>query len=192
MLRSVLVAAVLALLVAPCAGQLADDDEFSLLGIPRPGGAMLAGFGGLPPAAGGGFSKLLRELEGGEEAAGRDAAPEGSRVHVIRLPPMLSGLFRRADGEQARPAVTMRFRPMAFAMPALSRPFQKLSTLAEGCEPCSRVQAHMRSVSIMHGPNGQRVETVTEVGCSRESTLFTAAYARQCCSRPCASYSACT
>merc|ERR1719329_1930555 len=149
----------LTVLVAPCAGQRADDDEFSLLGIPRPG-AMLAGFG-LPPAAGGGFSKLLQELEG-DEAAGQAAAAPARRVHVLRLPPVLSGLFRRADHEQARPAVTMRFRPMAFAMPSLSLPLQKLSALADGCEPCGRVQSHMRSISIMHGPNGQRVETVTE------------------------------
>lgn len=158
----------LAMMVAPCAGQRADDDEFSLLGIPRPG-AMLAGFG-LPPAAGGGFSKLLQELEG-DEAAGQAAAAPARRVHVLRLPPVLSGLFRRADHEQARPAVTMRFRPMAFAMPSLSLPLQKLSALADGCEPCGRVQSHMRSISIMHGPSGQRVETVTEVGCSCANAL---------------------
>ena len=62
---------------------------------------------------------------------------------------------------QARPTMSMRFRPM-FAMPAgpsLSRPLKELSMLANGCEPCSRVQSHMRSMSVMLGPNGQRVET---------------------------------
>jgi hypothetical protein len=164
MLRGLSALLLVALLAAPAAGQqVPSDDEFALLGIPRPG-AMLAGFG-LPPV-GGGFSKLLDEItQGDDEVTPNGAENAGGRMTIIGLPHMLSGLFRQSQ-EQARPTVTMRFRPM-FAMPAgpsLSRPLKELSMLANGCEPCSRVQSHMRSMSIMLGPNGQRVETVTEVG----------------------------
>jgi hypothetical protein len=164
MLRGLSALLLVAMMAVPVAGQqVPSDDEFALLGIPRPG-AMLAGFG-LPPV-GGGFSKLLNELTQGDDGVTPNGAENaGGRVTIIGLPHMLSGLFRQSQ-EQARPTMTMRFRPM-FAMPAgpsLSRPLKELSMLANGCEPCSRVQSHMRSMSIMLGPNGQRVETVTEVG----------------------------
>jgi hypothetical protein len=180
MLRGLSALLLVALLAAPAAGQqVLSDDEFALLGIPRPG-AMLAGFG--LPQVGGGFSKLLDELtQGDDEVTPNGAENVGGRVTIIGLPPMLSGLFRKSQ-EQARPTMSMRFRPM-FAMPAgpsLSRPLKELSMLANGCEPCSRVQSHMRSMSVMLGPNGQRVETVTEVG-GQCTASFTAA-CRVCCS----------
>ena len=124
-------------------------------------------------STGEGFAKLMDELFQGDEATANNA---GGRVTGIGLPPMLSGLFRRTQ-EQAFPCsrvscnsffnATMRFPPLALAIragPSLSRPLKELSIVSNSCESCGRVQSRMRSLNIIFGPNGQRVETFTEVG----------------------------
>ena len=129
--------------------------------------------GATPKASTGrGFSKLFQ----GDEATANSAENAGGRVTVIGLLPMLSGLFRHTQ-EQAIPCsrvscnsffnATMRFPPLALAIragPSLSRPLKELSIVSNSCESCGRVQSRMRSMSIIFGPNGQRVETFTEVG----------------------------
>jgi len=133
-------------------------------------------------STGAGFAKLYELLQGDEATANRPSPAEnaaenaGSHVTVIGLPPMLSGLFRRTQ-EQAFPCsrvscnsffnATMRFPPLALAIragPSLSRPLKELSIVSNSCESCGRVQSRMRSLNIIFGPNGQRVETFTEVG----------------------------
>jgi len=84
----------------------------------------------------------------------------------------MSGLFHRDSTDEespqtARPAATMQFGPLS--MRIMSRPLGQLQALASNCVPCGRVQSHMRSINIMHGPNRQRVETVTEVYYSLQS-----------------------
>jgi len=152
--------------LATAAGQAADD-EFSLLDLPRPSaGAMLSGFP---------MMNLGRLLDGFEEDAqqqGEGAAPRGGKgVRVFQLPPALSGLLLGGASKPQpvqRPVVRMHIGlPFMLGSAGLSRPLQELRSLASGCVPCGRaqaVQSHMRSVSVMHGPDGQRVETITETG----------------------------
>ena len=144
------------------AGQQLPNDEFSLLGIPRPGGVPMIG---LPVMK---INNLMEDIlkDFAEEPSSSAAAPARTRMHVIHLPPMMSGLFHRDSTDEespqtARPAATMQFGPLS--MRIMSRPLGQLQALASNCVPCGRVQSHMRSINIMHGPNGQRVETVTEV-----------------------------
>jgi len=164
MLRLIIVSAV-ALLAAGVAGQTTpSDDEFSMLNIPRPGALFGSGFG-IPLNLG----QLMTAMKDEEKER-----PPATRVHVIHLPPALAGLFRRMgqpkEEAAARPIMTMRFGPIAMPMPstnmqgtAVSRPLEQLRTLASNCLPCSQVQSRMRSISIMHGPDGQTVKTTTEV-----------------------------
>lgn len=165
MVRLLAVAVAVALL-SPAAGQAVRQpaDEFSLLDLPRPS-AMLSGFP---------MMNLGRLLDGFEKTAdlqqGEGAGPVGGVVRVIRLPPALSSLLGGAPQPQPeeRPVVRMHIGlPFMLGSAGLSRPLQELRSLASGCVPCGRaqtVQSHMRSVSVMHGPDGQRVETVTETG----------------------------
>jgi hypothetical protein len=143
-------------------------------------------------STGEGFAKLMDELFQGDEATANNA---GGRVTGIGLPPMLSGLFRRTQ-EQAISCsrvscnsffnATMRFPRLALASragPSLSRPLKELSIVSNSCEFCSRVQSRMRSMSIIFGPNGQRVETFTEVGgCVFSEHCRVTAACRVCCS----------
>jgi len=159
-----------ALLAAGVAGQTTpSDDEFSMLNIPRPGALFGSGFG-IPLNLG----QLMTAMKDEEKER-----PPATRVHVIHLPPALAGLFRRMgqpkEEAAARPIMTMRFGPIAMPMPstnmqgtAVSRPLEQLRTLASNCLPCSQVQSRMRSISIMHGPDGQTVKTTTETGADGE------------------------
>jgi hypothetical protein len=170
--RSTFFCVALFALLACAAGQLTHDDEFSLLNIPRPSIAL----------PGSGMSimnigELMDKLMGGDAAEQPKEQPQ-PRVTVFHLPPALSGIFRRIDGQQKEqgssvPKMTMRIglgpigmgmMPMGM-MPSfrISQPLDELRNIASNCVPCGRVQSHMRSISIMHGPDGQRVETVTEV-----------------------------
>jgi len=164
MLRLIIVSAV-ALLAAGVAGQTTpSDDEFSMLNIPRPGALFGSGFG---------IPLNLGQLMAGMQDEEKKERPSATRVHVIHLPPALAGLFRRMgqpkEEAAARPIMTMRFGPIAMPMPtnmqrtAVSRPLEQLRTLASNCLPCSQVPSRMRSISIMHGPDGQTVKTTTEV-----------------------------
>jgi hypothetical protein len=186
MVRLLAVAVAVALL-SPAAGQAVRQpaDEFSLLDLPRPS-AMLSGFP---------MMNLGRLLDGFEKTAdlqqGEGAGPVGGVVRVIRLPPALSSLLGGAPQPQPeeRPVVRMHIGlPFMLGSAGLSRPLQELRSLASGCVPCGRaqtVQSHMRSVSVMHGPDGQRVETVTEVRCSSrpQTWLLVAGPERACLSR---------
>lgn len=160
-------------LLACAAGQLPTEDEFSLLNIPRPSIAL--------PGSGTGMNimnigELMDKLMGGGDESQQPTVQP--RVTMFHLPPALSGIFRRIDGQQKEqgssvPKMTMRIglgpigmgmMPMGM-MPSfrISQPLDELRNIASNCVPCGRVQSHMRSISIMHGPDGQRVETVTEV-----------------------------
>merc|ERR1712216_267122 len=141
--------AVAALLCATAAAQL-PHDEFSFLGIPRP--AASGGF--MPMPVGGllGMGKLLDSFAQG------DAEPAGKPT--VRL-------IRGFGGTEPQKSETPRSRPTVIPMnfPHFgSSALNKLRGLANNCVPCGRVQSHMRSISIMHGPNGQQVKTVTETG----------------------------
>lgn len=208
MLKTLLSVSLLAALALPAAAQKQSDDEFSMLNIPRPG-ALLSGFG-MPMNLG----KLLAEMDGGDEEAAPSgatrvhvmpmnidkllaemeseksaSAPSATRVHVIRLPPALSGLFRsigEPQKEAARPTMTMRFGPIAMPMrmhevAPVSRPLAQLRTLASNCVPCSQIQSHMSQISIMHGAAGQTVKTVTEVlfSCHCSVYMYTCMHACQ-------------
>lgn len=171
--RSTLLGVALLALLACAAGQLpTDHDEFSLLNIPRPSIAL--------PGSGMNIMNigdLMDKLMGGVDAEQATEQPQ-PRVTMFHLPPALSGIFRRIDGQQKEqgssvPKMTMRIglgpigmgmMPMGM-MPSfrISQPLDELRNIASNCVPCGRVQSHMRSISIMHGPDGQRVETVTEV-----------------------------
>merc|ERR1711939_556918 len=154
--------AVAALLCATAAAQL-PDDEFSFLGIPRP--AASGGF--MPMPVGGllGMGKLLDSFaQGDAEPAGK---PTVRVIRLHRLPPMLSSLIPGLGGTEPQKSETPRSRPTVIPMnfPHFgSSALNKLRGLANNCVPCGRVQSHMRSISIMHGPNGQQVKTVTETG----------------------------
>lgn len=158
----ILVAACLAACVSAAAAQQAPrEDEFSLLDLPRPS-AMRISFG-MPMLNIGKIFEAFDKMESGPAEAPK--APEAlGRTTVFRLPPALSGIFRRIDDH--RPALDTRTGPVA-AIPmklfSLSTPMQQLQSIASNCVPCGQVKSHMRSISIMHGPDGQRVETVTEV-----------------------------
>ena len=153
--------AVAALLCATAAAQL-PHDEFSFLGIPRP--AASGGF--MPMPVGGllGMGKLLGSFaQGDAEPAGK---PTVRVIRLHRLPPMLSSLIPGFGGTEPQKSETPRSRPTVIPMnfPHFgSSALNKLRGLANNCVPCGRVQSHMRSISIMHGPNGQQVKTVTEV-----------------------------
>jgi len=170
--RAILVWVALFALLACAAGQLPTDDEFSLLNIPRPSIAL--------PGSGMNImniGELLDKFMGGDDAE-QPTEQAQPRVTMFHLPPALSGIFRRIDGQQKEqgssvPKMTMRIglgpigmgmMPMGM-MPSfrISQPLDELRNIASNCVPCGRVQSHMRSISIMHGPDGQRVETVTEV-----------------------------
>jgi hypothetical protein len=154
--------AVAALLCATAAAQL-PDDEFSFLGIPR--SAASGGF--MPMPVGGllGMGKLLDSFaQGDAEPAGK---PTVRVIRLHRLPPMLSSLIPGFGGTEPQKSETPRSRPTVIPMnfPHFgSSALNKLRGLANNCVPCGRVQSHMRSISIMHGPNGQQVKTVTETG----------------------------
>jgi len=154
--------AVAALLCATAAAQL-PHDEFSFLGIPRP--AASGGF--MPMPVGGllGIGKLLDSFaQGDAEPAGK---PTVRVIRLHRLPPMLSSLIPGFGGTEPQKSETPRSRPTVIPMnfPHFgSSALNKLRGLANNCVPCGRVQSHMRSISIMHGPNGQQVKTVTETG----------------------------
>ena len=164
--RTALLVLVAALLVAPAACQEphSHDDEFSLLGIPRPAG-MPFGFG-MPMLN---VGKLMDSIVGDMEDRTTAQPAEQTHMRVFRMPPVLSSLLRGT----AQPPQPVQEKPqvmrMRFMMPMqfhLSQPLQELRNLASACVPCAdanRVQAHMRSISVMNGPNGERVETVTEV-----------------------------
>jgi hypothetical protein len=162
MRRTILVALCLAACSPAVAGQQAPrDDEFSLLDLPRPS-SMRFSFG-MPMNIG----KLIDSIDVNKmDASGPAAAPEASmgRTTLFHLPPALSGMFRRFGGHPAL-ETEMRMGPVAIPMNlfSLSNPMQKLQSVGANCLPCGQVKSHMRSISIMHGPEGQRVETVTEV-----------------------------
>merc|ERR1711939_1042781 len=154
--------AVAALLCATAAAQL-PHDEFSFLGIPRP--AASGGF--MPMPVGGllGMGKLFDSFAKGDaEPAGK---PTVRVIRLHRLPPMRSSLIPGFSGTEPQKSETPRSRPTVIPMnfPHFgSSALNKLRGLANNCVPCGRVQSHMRSISIMHGPNGQQVKTVTETG----------------------------
>ena len=149
-------------------------DEFSLLGIQKPS-AMLSGMG-MPMMN---LGTLMDEMENDLKNVGEGQGPSeaGAPVRVMRvmkLPPVLSGLMGLSpEPKQSHPSAVKLHIGFPMFGSSLSRPLQELRSLASGCVPCGHaqaVQSHMRSVQVFAGPNGERVETVTEVRCGAQDT----------------------
>ena len=157
-------------------GAMPSDDEFSLLGIQKPS-AMLSGMG-MPMMN---LGTLMDEMENDLKNVGEGQGPSeaGAPVGVMRvmkLPPVLSGLMGLSpEPKQSHPSAVKLHVGFPMFGSSLSRPLQELRSLASGCVPCGHaqaVQSHMRSVQVFAGPNGERVETVTEVRCGAESVVL--------------------